>query len=244
MTVGVAGPVFQVIDQAPQLLQAGQGARTDHAGQAVAEQRLKQAELVLLGKGAQVLQGLMADAAFGGGGHAHEGGVIVVVGDQSQPSAQIANLCPIKKTLSSGDLVGDLRFAQGLLQHPGLVVGAVQHRKVVPLRPHLCALSSPQRLNPGHDPLRLVLLVVTIDDAHRLPFPQFREQGFGIQLGVGLDDVVGGAQDGCRGAVVLLQLDHLELRKVLRQAAQIVQGGATPAVDRLIVIAHRGQAGI
>ncbi len=64
----------------------------------------------------------------------------------------------------------------------------------------------------------LVLLGVAVDDAHRLTLAQLAEQGLGKQLGVGADHVVGRAQDGAGGAVVLLQLDDLQLREVLRQA--------------------------
>ena len=42
-------------------------------------------------------------------------------------------------------------------------------------------------------------------------------------------------------AVVLLQLDHLQLRVVGLQVAQVLHVGAAPRVDRLIVVADRGE---
>jgi hypothetical protein len=48
-------------------------------------------------------------------------------------------------------------------------------------------------------------------------------------------------QDARRGAVVLLQLDHLQARIVVAQQAQVLAVGATPGVDRLVVVAHRGE---
>ena len=53
--------------------------------------------------------------------------------------------------------------------------------------------------------------------------------------------MVGRAQDSAGGAVVLLQRDDLQSRIVLRQALEVVDGGATPAVDALVVVAHGGK---
>ena len=50
---------------------------------------------------------------------------------------------------------------------------------------------------------------------------------------------VGGAQDRAGRAVVLLERDDLEPRKVLRQALQVVDRRAAPAVDALVVVADR-----
>jgi len=125
------------------------------------------------------------------------------------------------------------------------VVGAVQHTKIFPL-PVLaaCCLQrafSAQTLDACHHALGLVLFAVTVHDAHRLALAQFAEQRFRKELGVRADDIVGGPQDGAGRAVVLLQLHHLQVRKVLRQFFQVVQRRAAPAVDRLVVIAHGGQ---
>ncbi len=59
-----------------------------------------------------------------------------------------------------------------------------------------------------------------------------------------MNQVVGGAQDGAGRTVVLLQFDHLELGKVLRQPAQIVQRGAAPSINRLVIVAHGRQPSI
>jgi hypothetical protein len=57
------------------------------------------------------------------------------------------------------------------------------------------------------------------------------------------DQGVGRLEDAYRRAVVLFELDHLEVRVVARQAAQIGDIGTAPAIDRLIVIADRGERG-
>ncbi len=43
------------------------------------------------------------------------------------------------------------------------------------------------------------------------------------------------------GAVVLLQLDHFQVGKIDLQRFQVFDGGAAPGIDRLVVVAHRGE---
>ena len=140
--------------------------------------------------------------------------------------------------------VGQLSFAQCFFKNTRLVIGAVQDGKVFELTVRgtggICAC--PQRLNACHSTFCFVFFVVGIHHAHGLALAQFGEQGFGKQLGVGLNHIVGGSQNCAGGAVVLFQLDHLQRWKVLRQFAQVIQRGASPAIDRLVVVAHRCEA--
>lgn len=119
------------------------------------------------------------------------------------------------------------------------MVGAVEDGEVLPVRRRVGRRAQAQ--DARNRALGLVLFRVAIDDAYRLAFAQLRKQGFRKQLGVGLDHIVGRAQDGTGGAVVLLQLDDLELGVVDRQLLEVVQGGAAPAVNALVVIAHGGE---
>jgi hypothetical protein len=86
-----------------------------------------------------------------------------------------------------------------------------------------------------------VLLAVALDDTHRLAVAEVAPQLLLEQLRVVADDRVGGAQDVAGRAVVLLERDHLELRELLRQAAQVLDRRAAPAVDALVVVADRGE---
>jgi hypothetical protein len=61
------------------------------------------------------------------------------------------------------------------------------------------------------------------------------------QLLVVRDHGVRRLEDAHRRAVVLFELDQLEVRVVARQAAQVLDVGAAPAVDRLVVVADRGE---
>jgi hypothetical protein len=76
---------------------------------------------------------------------------------------------------------------------------------------------------------------------HRLAVAELAPQLLLEDLRVLRDHRVGRAQDVAGAAVVLLQRDDLQLRVVQRQALQVVDGGAAPAVDALVVVAHRGE---
>ena len=188
----------------------------------------------------------MANATLGCCHGAQKRRVVIIVAPQAKPRAQVADFGAVKKALATRYLVGNIGLAKRLLKRLGLVVGAVKQRKVAKLfvlfarlrqRP-LCA----QALDAGHGALGLVLFVVGVHYAHRLALAQFAEQRFGVKLGVGADHIVGGAQDGAGGAVVLLQRDDFERWKLDWQFPQVVQCGAAPAVDGLVVVAHGGEA--
>ena len=184
----------------------------------------------------------MADAALGRCHRAQEGRVVVVVEQQAQPGAQVLDLSAVEEALAARDLVGDVGAAQRLLEGAGLVVGAVEDGELVPVgRLGVAQHAASDGLEARHRAFGLVLFVVAIDHLHRLAFAQVRPQRLREQLGVELDDVVGRAQDGAGGAVVLLQRDDLEVGVVLRQALEVVQRGAAPAVDGLVVVAHGGE---
>ena len=121
------------------------------------------------------------------------------------------------------------------------MVGAVEDGKVLPrrLRVHV----GTQALDAHGCAFGLVFFGIAVLNAHGLALAQFRKQRFGEQLGVGANHIVGCAQDGAGGAVVLLQLDELEVGVLNRQLFQVVQRGAAPAVDRLVVVTHSGEMG-
>ena len=235
----VAGAVFQVVHIAAKLQQAVERPARQGGGQHGREQRGKQAGLVLRGKAAQLRQALVADAALGRADRAQERRVVIRVDPQPEPGAQVLDFSAVKKAGAARDLVRNAGAAQRFFKRLGHVVGAVQDGKAAPFGRRVAGRA--QALDAGDSAVGLVLFAVAIDHAHRLALAQFRKQRFGEQLGVGANHIVGGAQDGAGGAVVLLQLDHLQRGKVQRQLFQVVQRGAAPAVNALVVVAHGGE---
>lgn len=89
---------------------------------------------------------------------------------------------------------------------------------------------------------RLVVLVERGVQAQRLAVlavgPQLLAQA---SLIVG-DQGVGGLEDRRGGTVVLLQADHLGVGEVVAELLDVLDPCATPAVDRLVVVADHHQA--
>ncbi len=241
MPQAVAGAVFQVVHVAAKFEQPFQRLFAQDGRQHGIEQAAEHAQFVQRSKFAQLAQGGVANAPARRGDGTQKRRVVVVVAPQAKPGAQIFDLGPVEKTGAARNLVRNARLAQRFLERLGLVVGAVEDGKVLPRRGRVAGRFQGQ--NAGHGAFGLVLFGVAGLHAHGFALAQFAEQGFGKQLGVGANHMVGRAQDGAGGAVVLLQLDDLQLREVLRQAFQVVQRGPAPAVNALVIVAHGGKAG-
>jgi hypothetical protein len=88
------------------------------------------------------------------------------------------------------------------------------------------------------DEARLVLLVEPGVQLHRFAAfagaPEFLAEAAAVVR----DHTVGGAQDGLGRAVVLFQAHHARVREILAEALDVLDLGAAPAVDRLVVVAH------
>ena len=245
---GAPGAVLKLIDVAAKLVQRIECLGRHLRGQAFGEQRLEQAQFPAAGELTQLAQRGVADAALGRGDGAQKSRIVVGVDQKPQPGAEVFDLGPVKKALAARDLVGHVGGAQLFLEDAGQVVGAVQDGEVGVLDlaagavvGHRAALGT-QAQDEGQRTLGLVLFAVAFDQSNRFTGAVFAPQLFLEQFGVAGDHVVGRAQDVAGGPVVLLQRDHLQAGPVFGQSAQVGDGRAAPAVDRLVVIAHRREA--
>ena len=75
------------------------------------------------------------------------------------------------------------------------------------------------------------------------PGPCSLHSFFSKSLGLAAISALAAPEDPSAGAVVLLELDDMQRRKVTREMGQIVEGRATPSIDGLVVVAHRGERG-
>src|SRR5690606_29832877 len=115
---------------------------------------------------------------------------------------------------------------------------AIQDCHVVPAR--LVALG--QRGGDGGDAFGLVLGLLAFQYADRRAFRVITPQLLFVQVRVVGDQLVGRAQDALAAAVVLLQLDHAQVGPVAAELVDVLGVGAAPGVDRLVVVAHAGDA--
>src|SRR5882724_3099707 len=58
------------------------------------------------------------------------------------------------------------------------------------------------------------------------------------------DEVRGGGEDVAGGSIIALQPDHLGAGEVVLEAQDVVDLGAAPAVDRLVVVADAADVGL
>ena len=84
-----------------------------------------QAAFVFVRVGVEFAQCDVADAAFGRGDGAQEGGIVIGIGKQAQIGQNVFDFGFVEKTLPAGELVRNARAAQGFLKNPRLMVAAV-----------------------------------------------------------------------------------------------------------------------
>ena len=100
-----------------------------------------------------------------------------------------------------------------------------------------------QRLDVLADGARFLLVVPHAGDGDRQAHGAVGEQRLAEPALVVGDEAGGGGQDVALGAVVALQPDHLGAGEVLLEAQDVVDLGAAPAVDRLVVVADAADVG-
>ena len=197
--------------------------------------RGKQRDVALAGVGAERFQRRAADAALGCRHRADEGRIVVVVRQKTQVGGDVLDLRLVEERLPAREQVGHALVAQELFERARLEVAAVEDRVVGKLR----AVFELVRLQLHDDEFGLLLAVLAHGHRDRVAVAEVGPQLLVEQLLVVRDDGVRRLEDAHRRAVVLFELDQLEVRIVARQAAEVLDIGAAPAVDRLVVVTDR-----
>ena len=92
---------------------------------------------------------------------------------------------------------------------------------------------------------RLILLVIGGIQLNKLTVMVIRPQLLAHPAVVITDHRIGRIQDITGRAVILFQTHHAGIAKILLVAEDVFHPGATPAIDRLVVIAdHRDMTGV
>ena len=173
-----------------------------------------------------------ADAAARGVDDAQRAHVVVRVDDQLEVGRHVTDLRAVEESRAAHDLVGDARAQEHVFERTGLRVGAVEDRDVV-----IAGARVVQLLDLGANPAPLVALVRRLEELDLLAVPPIGEQALRLAAHVVAHDRVGRVEDVAGRAVVLLELDHRRVGIVLAEAQDVLDVGATPAVDGLVVIA-------
>ena len=99
-------------------------------------------------------------------------------------------------------------------------------------------------LELARHPLGLVALVGRGEQGDRLAAPSPGGERLADPAAVLGDDPVGRIEHDLGRPVVLLQPDEPRAREILQELLHVAHVGAAPAVDRLVVVAHRADVAV
>ncbi len=192
----------------------------------------EQGNATLAGVVVQHLHGGVAEAAFGHVDDALEGEIVGGRIDHAQISQRIADFSALIEPRTADHAVGQAERDEAIFELAHLERGAHQDRDLVEIfaRPLqvLDLLADGAGFlfgipGAGHGDL----LAVDILGAQRLAEPAF----------VVRDQVRGGGEDVAGGAVIAFQADNLGAGKIVIETQDVIDLGAAPAIDRLVVVA-------
>ncbi len=182
----------------------------------------------------QPRQGGGPDPAPGHVDHALEAEPVPRVGDEPQVGDHVLDLFALVELQPPHHGVGDVPLHEGVLEDPGLGVGAVEHREVGPP----AALGEPAALDLLGHVLGLAVLVPRLEHPDLLTPAEPRPKRTLPPHAVTGDHLGRHVQDALGGPVVLLQLDHPRLRVVRLEVQDVGDVGAAEGVDRLVGVPH------
>ena len=174
----------------------------------------------------------LAKAALGRVVDALEGEIVVGLGRAADIGERIAHFGALVEARAADDAVGQAHFDEPLLELAHLERGAHQHRHVGG-RDALAL----RRLDLLADVARLLRAVPDADDRRLLADRGIRIERLAEPRAIVRDEPGGRAQDVAGRAIVAFEPDDFRARKIALEPQNVVDVGAAPAVDRLIVVA-------
>ncbi len=191
----------------------------------------------LLGAGVEVelLQRRVAQAALRGVDDPLEGEVVGGVAGDAQVGQRVADLGALVEARAADHPVGQAELDEAVLDLAHLGRDPHQHRDLGERM-----LLGLERLDRFREEPRFLLRVPSAGDGDRLAVDVLGPQRLAQPTLVLGDQARGGGQDVAGGAVVALQPHHHGARKIVLEAQDVVDLGAAPAVDRLVVVADAG----
>ena len=166
--------------------------------------------------------------------------VVGRVGDEPEIGQQVLYLAALVEADRAHQPVWDAGPPERLLERARLRVGAVEHHHLL-VRP-LARARTPAQL--ADDPLGFVALVGRGEQRDRFPALPHGSEGLPNPAAILRDDAVRGVEDHLGGAVVLLQSHEPGAGEVLLELAHVAYVRPAPTVDRLVVVADRGDVAV
>src|SRR3954452_20976960 len=220
------------LDRAAEALQSLLGSRAD-AGHLGLRSRLPERDLALVGPRLEARERRVADAAPWPVGDAQERDRVIRVVEHLEISDEVLDLSALVEARAADHLVRHALTDEDVLEHAALRVGAVEDGDLAARE----ALLDEQR-DLGGDIARLGVLVLDLDDPHRVAVSELRPEVLLLSLAVVADDPVRGVEDVLGRAVVLVEGVGDCSGEVLLELEDVADIGGPEAVDRLVRIAH------
>ena len=145
----------------------------------------------------------------------------------------ILDLFALIEVHAAYDLIRQIGAHKRLLQRTGLRVGPIQAGTVVQF---ISLAQIPFDL--VHHAVSFLIRIVHMEQLDQLTFLVLRPKALGLPVPVVLDHGICRIQDILRGPVVLLQSDHLRIRKDLFKLQNVFYIRTAEFINRLVVIAH------
>ena len=220
------------VERGNEIAQCGARLRLELVAGDHAARRLDQRQSLLARVVVQELHGGIAQAALGHVDDAFEGEIIGGGMHDAQIGERVTDFGALVKARSTDHAVRQPKGDEAVLELAHLERGAHQDGDLV----ELVAVAL-QRLDLLADRARFLLGIPGA--RHRDLFARILVGAQGLAepaLVVG-DEMRGGGEDVGGRAIIALQPDHSRAGKILLEAQDVVDLGAAPAVDRLIVVA-------
>ena len=210
-----------------------------HAGRLGIGHRLEEGAAGVLRVRDEALQRGVADPTSRAVRDAEERGRVLWVHEHAQVCGRVANLRALVEARPADHLVRHVLPHEHVFQHTRLRVHPVEDRDLAR------RVTVPdERRDLGGDETCLRVLVLDLDRPHRVALAEVGEESLRLALGVLLDELVGGAKNRVRRAVVLLEGDDLRAREVLLELEDVANVRRSEAVDRLVLIADRAHVSV
>ena len=185
----------------------------------------------------QELHGGVAQAALRHVDDALEGEVVGARVHDAQISEGIADFLALIEARAADHAIGQAERDEAVLELAHLERGAHQDGDLVERVRAPVAVVALELLDLLADGARLLLRIPARGDLHLLARHVLGAQRLAEPALVVGDEVRGGGEDVPGGAVIALEPDDLGAGKVVLEAQDVVDLGAAPAVDRLVVVA-------
>ena len=185
----------------------------------------------------QHLHGGVAEAALRRVDDALEGEVVGRLRDDAKVGERVADLGALVEARAADDAVGQAELDEAVFELAHLERGAHQNGDLVE-RMVLATLArrALQLLDLLADRAGFFLRVPGAGDLHLLAVLVLGAQRLAEPAFVVGDELRGGGEDVSGGAVIAFEPDDLGAGKVVLEAQDVVDLGAAPAIDRLVVV--------